>query len=115
MDLIRIDHFRGFEAYWEVEGKAKTAKHGRWVQAPGTAFFNALRQRFVDLPLIAEDLGLITPEVEAFAIEFGLPGMRVLQFGLSPAPRMRSIFRTASRPIAWFTRERTTTTRRAAG
>ncbi len=83
VDLIRIDHFRGFEAYWEVEGKAKTAVNGRWVQAPGTAFFKALQQRFVDLPLIAEDLGVITPQVEALRDEFGLPGMRVLQFGFS--------------------------------
>jgi len=83
VDLIRIDHFRGFEAYWEVEGKAKTATKGRWVQAPGTAFFKALRQRFTDLPLIAEDLGVITPQVEALRDEFGLPGMRVLQFGFS--------------------------------
>jgi 4-alpha-glucanotransferase len=83
VDLIRLDHFRGFEAYWEVPGKAKTAAKGRWVRAPGIAFFKALRQRFVDLPLIAEDLGLITPEVEALRDEFGLPGMRVLQFGFS--------------------------------
>ena len=83
VDLIRIDHFRGFEAYWEVEGKAKTAAKGRWVQAPGIAFFKALRQRFTDLPLIAEDLGVITPQVEALRDEFGLPGMRVLQFGFS--------------------------------
>jgi 4-alpha-glucanotransferase len=83
VDLIRIDHFRGFEAYWEVEGKAKTASKGRWVQAPGIAFFKALRQRFLELPLIAEDLGVITPQVEALRDEFGLPGMRVLQFGFS--------------------------------
>ncbi len=83
VDRIRVDHFRGFEAYWEVNGKAKTAEKGRWVEAPGTAFFKALQQRFVDLPLIAEDLGLITPQVEALRDEFGLPGMRVLQFGFS--------------------------------
>jgi len=83
VDLIRIDHFRGLEAYWEVEGKAKTAAKGRWVQAPGIAFFKALQQRFTDLPLIAEDLGVITPQVEALRDEFGLPGMRVLQFGFS--------------------------------
>jgi 4-alpha-glucanotransferase len=83
VDLIRIDHFRGFEAYWEVKGKAKTAAKGRWVQAPGIAFFKALQQHFTDLPLIAEDLGLITPQVEALRDQFGLPGMRVLQFGFS--------------------------------
>jgi 4-alpha-glucanotransferase len=83
VDLIRIDHFRGFEAYWEVAGKAKTAVNGRWVEAPGTAFFKTLQQRFVDLPLIAEDLGVITPQVEVLRDEFGLPGMRVLQFAFS--------------------------------
>ena len=83
VDLIRVDHFRGFEAYWEVDGKARTAAKGRWVEAPGVAFFNALRQKFVNLPLIAEDLGLITPKVEALRDQFGLPGMRVLQFGFS--------------------------------
>ncbi len=86
VDLIRIDHFRGFEAYWTVDGKAKTAARGQWIKAPGSAFFQALRQRFVDLPLIAEDLGVITPEVEALRDEFGLPGMRVLQFGFTSSP-----------------------------
>lgn len=86
VDVIRIDHFRGFEAYWEVPGKARTAASGRWVKSPGTAFFNALRQRWVELPLIAEDLGVITPEVDALRDQFDLPGMRVLQFGFSTAP-----------------------------
>jgi len=81
--LIRIDHFRGFEAYWEVPGDAETAVNGRWVQGPGSAFFRALQQRYIDLPLIAEDLGLITPAVEALRDEFHLPGMRILQFGFS--------------------------------
>ena len=83
VDLIRIDHFRGFQAYWEVPGRAWTAAHGRWVESPGDAFFKALQQRFVDLPVIAEDLGVITPEVEALRDTFGLPGMRVLQFGFT--------------------------------
>jgi 4-alpha-glucanotransferase len=81
--LIRIDHFRGFEAYWEVPGKAKTAVSGHWVPGPGAAFFKALEQRFAELPLIAEDLGVITPEVEALRDLFGLPGMRILQFGFA--------------------------------
>ncbi len=83
VDLIRIDHFRGLQAYWEVPGRARTAARGRWVEAPGDAFLKALHQHFVDLPLIAEDLGVITPEVEALRDAFGLPGMRVLQFGFT--------------------------------
>ena len=86
VDMIRIDHFRGFEAYWEVDGKARTATKGRWVQAPGSSFFKALQQRFANLPLIAEDLGVITPEVEVLRDQFGMPGMRVLQFGFSTSP-----------------------------
>jgi len=86
VDMIRIDHFRGFEAYWEVPGTAETAVNGRWVQGPGAAFFRALQQRYVDLPLIAEDLGVITPAVEALRDEFHLPGMRILQFAFSTGP-----------------------------
>jgi 4-alpha-glucanotransferase len=81
VDVIRIDHFRGFEAYWEVPGKARTAARGRWVPGPGAAFFEALQKRFAHLPLIAEDLGLITPAVRELRDRFDLPGMRVLQFG----------------------------------
>jgi 4-alpha-glucanotransferase len=84
VDMIRIDHFRGFEAFWEVPGKAKTAINGRWVPGPGSRFFRALQQRYVELPLIAEDLGMITPAVEALRDEFQLPGMRILQFGFGP-------------------------------
>jgi 4-alpha-glucanotransferase len=83
VDLIRIDHFRGLEAYWEVPGKAKTAAKGRWIPGPGAAFFKALQERFAELPLIAEDLGVITPQVEALRDLFGLPGMRILQFGFA--------------------------------
>ncbi len=86
VDLIRIDHFRGFEAYWEVPGGAETAVNGRWVPGPGPALFHALKEHFPDLPFIAEDLGVITPPVEALRDEFNLPGMRVLQFGFSPDP-----------------------------
>jgi 4-alpha-glucanotransferase len=86
VDMIRIDHFRGLEAYWEVPGKARTAAKGRWVPGPGASFFRALQRRFADLPFIAEDLGLITPAVERLRDEFELPGMRVLQFGFDPSP-----------------------------
>jgi len=83
VDLVRIDHFRGFAAYWEVPGGAETAIDGRWVPGPGAALFRALRKAFPELPFIAEDLGVITPDVEALRDEFHLPGMRVLQFGFS--------------------------------
>ncbi len=81
VDLIRIDHFRGFEAYWAVPAGSETAATGRWVSAPGREFFTAIGKALGSVPLIAEDLGLITPDVEALRDEFTLPGMRVIQFG----------------------------------
>jgi 4-alpha-glucanotransferase len=80
VDLVRIDHFRGFEAYWQIPARLPTAERGRWVKAPGRGLFVALRKQLGRLPFIAEDLGLITPEVESLRDQFGLPGMRVLQF-----------------------------------
>ena len=80
-DLVRLDHFRGFEAYWEIPASEPTAVHGRWVKGPGAALLEALRQEFGSLPLIAEDLVYITPEVHALRQRFGIPGMRVMQFG----------------------------------
>ncbi|MBL8794179.1 MAG: 4-alpha-glucanotransferase [Planctomycetia bacterium] len=85
VDVVRIDHFRGFEAYWEVPAGMPTAEHGRWVQAPGHDLFQTLKKEFGQLPVIAEDLGVITPEVEALRDEFGLPGMRILQFAFGGA------------------------------
>ena len=79
-DLVRIDHFRGFEAYWEVAATARTAEGGRWVQGPGLGFFEALRRRLGSLPIVAEDLGVITEAVEELRDAFDLPGMKVLQF-----------------------------------
>ncbi len=80
-DFVRIDHFRGFEAYWEVQASEPTAMNGQWVKGPNIALFNAIRGALGnDLPIIAEDLGVITPEVEALRDNSGLPGMRVLQF-----------------------------------
>ncbi|HSW16722.1 MAG TPA: 4-alpha-glucanotransferase [Ramlibacter sp.] len=79
-DVVRIDHFRGFEAYWEVPAHEELAVNGRWRPGPGRAIFDALREALGKLPLIAEDLGLITPEVTALRKACGLPGMRVLQF-----------------------------------
>jgi len=80
VDVIRIDHFRGFEAYWRVNYGEETAINGEWVQAPGKALFNQLYERFGYLPVIAEDLGVITPEVEQLRDNFNLPGMKILQF-----------------------------------
>jgi 4-alpha-glucanotransferase len=79
-DLVRIDHFRGFEAYWEIPAGEATAVHGRWRRGPGIAVFDAVRAALGRLPLVAEDLGLITPEVEALRRAVGAPGMKVLQF-----------------------------------
>lgn len=80
-DLLRIDHFRGFEAYWQVSAKAKTAVSGTWVKGPGAAPFNAARRQLGELPIVAEDLGMITEEVHQLRDELDFPGMRVLQFG----------------------------------
>jgi 4-alpha-glucanotransferase len=80
-DLVRIDHFRGLAAYWAVPAGASTAREGHWEPAPGEALFRALLPHHSHLPLVAEDLGVITPDVDALRREFGLPGMRVLQFG----------------------------------
>lgn len=79
-DLIRIDHFRGLEAYWEIDAKARTAKHGHWVKAPGEALLRRVQEHFGGLPIVAEDLGTITPEVIALRDAFSLPGMKILQF-----------------------------------
>jgi 4-alpha-glucanotransferase len=82
-DMIRLDHFRGFEAYWSIAADEETAVNGQWVKAPGHELFQRLKDVFVDLPFIAEDLGLITPEVDELRERFGMPGMRILQFGFS--------------------------------
>jgi 4-alpha-glucanotransferase len=80
VDLIRLDHFRGFEAHWEVPAEEETAVKGRWVRGPGAALFEALGKALGELPLVAENLGVITPEVEALRARFGFPGMAILQF-----------------------------------
>ncbi|HSH01076.1 MAG TPA: 4-alpha-glucanotransferase [Anaerolineae bacterium] len=79
-DIVRIDHFRGFEAYWEIPSSEPTAIKGRWVAGPGSDLFIKLREALGELPIIAEDLGLITPGVEALRDEFDFPGMKILQF-----------------------------------
>jgi 4-alpha-glucanotransferase len=89
VDLIRLDHFRGFEAYWEVPAGRPTAEVGRWVPGPGADLFEALRAALGGLPLIAEDLGVITPGVDALRERFHLPGMRILQFAFGGATENR--------------------------
>jgi 4-alpha-glucanotransferase len=80
VDIVRLDHFRGFEKYWEIPAGSTTAVYGRWVQGPGDRLFQALFQTLGQLPFIAEDLGYITPEVHQLRDRWGFPGMRVLQF-----------------------------------
>jgi 4-alpha-glucanotransferase len=80
-DIVRLDHFRGFESYWAIPAEDETAENGKWVKGPGLALFHALEAALGSLPLVAEDLGVITPEVNALRLATGLPGMRVLQFG----------------------------------
>jgi 4-alpha-glucanotransferase len=86
-DAVRIDHFRGFEAYWEIPGTETTAMNGRWVKGPGADFFAALVREFGDLPIIAENLGVITPEVESIRHRFRFPGMAILQFAFGKDPQ----------------------------
>src|SRR5260370_22373189 len=97
VDMLRLDHFRGFEAYWEVAAHEKTAVHGRWVKGPGAKLFQALRRALGELPIVAENLGVITPEVEALRHQFGFPGMTVLQFAFGKDPQA-STFRPHNYP-----------------
>lgn len=90
VDLVRVDHFRGFAANWEIPASEPTAVKGRWVEAPGFELFEALRDELAvdgELPVIAEDLGVITPDVERLRDHFGLPGMKVLQFAFAGGPQ----------------------------
>ncbi|HJU99860.1 MAG TPA: 4-alpha-glucanotransferase [Burkholderiaceae bacterium] len=80
VDIVRIDHFRGFAGYWEIPADEPTAQNGRWLPGPGEALFHALHDAIGRMPIIAEDLGLITPDVDALRKQFGFPGMRILQF-----------------------------------
>ena len=82
VDMVRIDHFRGFESYWEVDGKAETAINGHWRKGPGKKFFDIIKQEIGDMEIVAEDLGIITDEVEALRDACGFPGMKVLHFTL---------------------------------
>jgi 4-alpha-glucanotransferase len=85
-DIVRLDHFRGFEAYWEVHAMEKTAERGHWVKGPGADLFDALFDKLGPMPVIAEDLGVITPDVDALRERYGFPGMRILQFAFDSGP-----------------------------
>lgn len=100
VDLVRLDHFRGFEAHWEVPANATTAMDGRWVRGPGAPLFDALVAALGELPVVAENLGVITPEVEALRQRFGFPGMAILQFAFGTDPQAPTF-----RPHA-YTRDR---------
>ena len=82
-DTIRLDHFRGFEAFWSIAADEPTAMNGQWIKAPGHDLFLRLREVFGELPFVAEDLGVITKEVDELREQFGMPGMRILQFGFA--------------------------------
>jgi 4-alpha-glucanotransferase len=86
VDIIRIDHFRGFEGYWAVPQGEETAMNGEWIKAPGVEFFEVIKQKLGKLPILAEDLGIITPEVEALRDRFEFPGMKVLHFAFGSDP-----------------------------
>ena len=86
VDLVRLDHFRGFEAYWEIPADADTAVNGTWKEGPGAHFFETLKDDLGELPVVAEDLGIITDEVEALRDRFDFPGMAVLQFAFENDP-----------------------------
>lgn len=90
VDFLRLDHFRGFEAYWEIPASETDATHGRWVKGPGADLFRALQTALGALPVIAEDLGVITPEVEALRDAFMLPGMKILQMAFGGDPKATS-------------------------
>jgi 4-alpha-glucanotransferase len=85
-DAIRVDHFRGFESYWQVSAKEKNAIKGTWVEAPGRDLFHTIGKKLGRLPIIAEDLGFITPEVKELRDEFQFPGMKILQFAFDGDP-----------------------------
>ncbi len=87
LDIVRIDHFRGFESYWEVPASEKTAINGTWVKGPGAAFFETMQRSLGDLPIIAEDLGIITDDVIKLRDDFNLPGMKVLHFAFGDTAR----------------------------
>jgi 4-alpha-glucanotransferase len=90
VDIVRIDHFRGFEAYWQIPADEPTAIKGEWVSGPGADLFKKIEEVLGKLPIIAEDLGVITPEVEAIRDEFGFPGMKIMQYAFDQKRHARN-------------------------
>lgn len=103
VDIARLDHFRGFVASWEIPGGDKTAERGTWVKTPGRDLFNTIREAFGELPIIAEDLGVITDDVNELRDELGVPGMRVLQFGFGGDPKSVNLPHNYVRNVAAYT------------
>ena len=103
VDLVRLDHFRGFVSYWEVTAGAENAVHGCWQPGPGRPFFDAVHSALGALPLVAEDLGEITPDVLALRKELGIPGMAILHFAFSPEPRSTFIPYALDRNMVIYT------------
>ncbi|MEL6615177.1 MAG: 4-alpha-glucanotransferase [Bacteroidota bacterium] len=104
VDLVRLDHFRGLEAYWSVPAEEPTAIRGEWIKAPGDALLRALEDEVGSpLPIVAEDLGMITDEVRQLIARFGLPGMAILQFGFGASPDDDFLPHTYDRPLAVYT------------
>lgn len=102
-DAVRLDHFRGFASYWEVAASEETAIKGHWRPGPGRALFDAVAEALGCLPLVAEDLGEITPDVVALRKELGLPGMAILHFAFSPEPRSSFIPYALERDLVVYT------------
>jgi 4-alpha-glucanotransferase len=102
-DIIRLDHFRGFEACWEIPGHHPTAERGRWVEGPGEALFTAIQNTLGEPRFIAEDLGVITPAVDALRERLGFPSMRVLQFGFDEGPKSQHLPHHLSADCVFYT------------
>jgi 4-alpha-glucanotransferase len=102
-DCLRVDHFRGLQACWEIPAGAATAGEGCWVRVPGQSLLSRLSARFPSLPLIAEDLGTITPDVRELMAAFGIPGMRVLQFGFDGDPENPHAPRAIGEDVVLYT------------
>ncbi|HZH32815.1 MAG TPA: 4-alpha-glucanotransferase [Pyrinomonadaceae bacterium] len=103
VDILRIDHFRGFAASWEIPGGDTTAERGQWVDAPGRELFEAIKRALGTLPILAEDLGVITPDVEALRDDFNFPGMRILQFAFGGDTRNTDLPHNYHRDVAVYT------------
>jgi 4-alpha-glucanotransferase len=100
-DRVRLDHFRAFASFWKVGAGDETAIRGEWVEGPGAALFDALRDALGDLPIVAEDLGHVTPDVEELVAALGLPGMRVAQFGFEEPGSLHAIHRFERRCVVY--------------